>query len=149
MSWQWQLEHGREEACVVGADHKSSEPFRCVKSFRDFIRVAVMLYLRCPLSLWNVEYLHVDRGHDLRHENLSALVESFFAWMGVVSGHYQPWASCAATRRSEGRKRVRSSPKVTSDACVPTLTAAITPVGVTTGTAIDRSPVSSSWSTMA
>jgi len=52
--------------------------------------------------------------------------------------------SSRATRRSGGRKRERSSPKVTRAAWVPTLTAATTRPPLITGTAIDRRPISSS-----
>ncbi len=43
-------------------------PFRCIKTSSEIIRLAVMLYVRFPLSLRNVEDLHHERGIDISHE---------------------------------------------------------------------------------
>lgn len=43
-------------------------PFRYFKTSPDIIRLAVMMYVRFPLSLRNVEYLLHERGIDVSHE---------------------------------------------------------------------------------
>ena len=43
-------------------------PFRYFKTSPEVIRLAVMLYVRFPLSLRNVEDLLHERGIDLSHE---------------------------------------------------------------------------------
>ena len=43
-------------------------PFRCFKTSPEIIRLAVMLYVRFPLSLRNVEDLLHERGIDVSHE---------------------------------------------------------------------------------
>ncbi|MCL5779275.1 IS6 family transposase, partial [Limibaculum sp. FT325] len=40
-------------------------PFRCFKTSPEVIRLAVMLYVRFPLSLRNVEDLLHERGIDI------------------------------------------------------------------------------------
>jgi putative transposase len=45
-----------------------SDPFRYFKTSREIIRLAVMLYVRFPLSLRNVEDLLHERGVDVSHE---------------------------------------------------------------------------------
>ena len=44
------------------------DPFRYFKTSREIIRLAVMLYIRFPLSLRNVEDLLHERGIDVSHE---------------------------------------------------------------------------------
>ncbi len=43
-------------------------PFRYFKTSSDIIRLAVMMYIRFPLSLRQVEDLFHERGIDIRHE---------------------------------------------------------------------------------
>jgi putative transposase len=43
-------------------------PFRHFKTSPEIIRLAVMLYVRFPLSLRNVEDLLHERGIDISHE---------------------------------------------------------------------------------
>ena len=43
-------------------------PFRYFKTSPDIIRLAVMMYIRFPLSLRQVEDLLHERGIDIRHE---------------------------------------------------------------------------------
>ena len=43
-------------------------PFMCFKTSPEIIRLAVMLYVRFPLSLRNVEDLLHERGVDVSHE---------------------------------------------------------------------------------
>jgi putative transposase len=45
-------------------------PFRCFKTSAEIIRLAVMLYVRFPLSLRNVEDLLHERGIDVSHETV-------------------------------------------------------------------------------
>jgi putative transposase len=46
------------------------DPFRYFKTSREIIRLAVMLYVRFPFSLRNVEdFLH-ERGIDISHESV-------------------------------------------------------------------------------
>jgi len=47
---------------------KNRDPFRYFKTSREIIRLAVMLYVRFPLSLRNVEDLLHERGIDVSHE---------------------------------------------------------------------------------
>ena len=44
------------------------DPFKYYKTSREIIRLAVMLYVRFPLSLRNVEDLLHERGIDVSHE---------------------------------------------------------------------------------
>ena len=46
------------------------DPFRYFKTSREIIRLAVMLYVRFPLSLRNVEDLLHERGIDISHETV-------------------------------------------------------------------------------
>lgn len=46
------------------------DPFRYFKSSPEIIRLAVMLYVRFPLSLRNVEDLLHERGIDISHETV-------------------------------------------------------------------------------
>ena len=45
-------------------------PFKGFQSSPEIIRLAVMLYVRFPLSLWNVEDLLHERGVDISHETV-------------------------------------------------------------------------------
>ena len=49
---------------------KPFNPFRCFNSSPEVIRMAVMLYVRYPLSLRNVEDLLSERGVDICHETV-------------------------------------------------------------------------------
>ena len=48
--------------------HRS--PFRYFKTSPEIIRLAVMLYIRFPLSLRNVEDLLHERGIEISHETV-------------------------------------------------------------------------------
>ncbi|WP_422026705.1 IS6 family transposase [Roseovarius sp.] len=50
-------------------------PFRYFRTSREIIRLAVMMYVRFPLSLRNVEDLLHERGIDISHESVR------FWWM--------------------------------------------------------------------
>lgn len=45
-------------------------PFRCFNSSPEVIRLAVMMYVRYPLSLRQVEGLPHERGIDICHETV-------------------------------------------------------------------------------
>ena len=47
-----------------------SNPFRYFNSFPEVIRLVVLMYVRCPLSLRNVEDLLAERGIDISHETV-------------------------------------------------------------------------------
>ncbi len=47
-----------------------SNPFRYFKTSPEIIRLAVMMYVRFPLSLRNVEDLLHERGMDISHETI-------------------------------------------------------------------------------
>jgi putative transposase len=49
---------------------KSYSPFRCFNSSPEIIRLVVLMYVRFPLSLRNVEDLLFERGIDLSHETI-------------------------------------------------------------------------------
>ena len=49
---------------------KPAPPFRCFNSSPDVIRLVVLMYVRFPLSLRNVEDLLFERGIDLGHETV-------------------------------------------------------------------------------
>jgi hypothetical protein len=50
-------------------------PFRYFNSSPEVIRLTVMMYIRYPLSLRQVEDLLFERGIDICHEDGAALVE--------------------------------------------------------------------------
>jgi putative transposase len=47
-----------------------SNPFRYFNSSPEVIRLVVMMYVRHPLSLRNVEDLLAERGIDISHETV-------------------------------------------------------------------------------
>jgi len=49
---------------------KKQNPFRYFKTSLEIIRLAVMMYIRFPLSLRNVEDLLHERGIDICHETI-------------------------------------------------------------------------------
>lgn len=49
---------------------KPQSPFRCFNSSPEVIRLVVLMYVRFPLSLRNVEDLLAERGIDICHETV-------------------------------------------------------------------------------
>jgi len=49
---------------------KPASPFRYFNSSPEIIRLAVLMYIRLPLSLRNVEDLLFERGVDICHETV-------------------------------------------------------------------------------
>ena len=47
-----------------------SNPFRYFNSSPEIIRLAVLMYVKYPLSLRNVEDLLAERGIDISHETV-------------------------------------------------------------------------------
>ena len=63
-----QLERGRGPAMPFGMTQRS--PFKYFKASPEVIRLAVMMYVRFPLTLRNVEDLLHERGIDMSHETV-------------------------------------------------------------------------------
>ncbi len=76
---------------------KKPSPFRYFKTSPEIIRLAVMLYVRFPLSLRNVEDLLHERGIDVSHET----VRFWWRRFGPI------FASEIRKRRIEGMKSSR------------------------------------------
>jgi len=51
----------------------TKNPFRYLKTSREIIQLAVMMHVRFPLSLRNVEDLLRERGIDVCHESVAQL----------------------------------------------------------------------------
>jgi len=54
---------------------KPASPFKRFNSSPEVIRLVVMMYVRFPLSLRNVEDLLFERGIDICHETVRLLVQ--------------------------------------------------------------------------
>ena len=52
-----------------------ASPFRYLNSSPEVIRLAVLMYVKYPLSLRNVDDLLAERGIDVSHETVRYLVE--------------------------------------------------------------------------
>ena len=59
-------------------------PFRYFKTSPEIIRLAVMLYVRFPLSLRNVEDLFHERGVDVSHETVRFWWQRFGPMFGAA-----------------------------------------------------------------
>ncbi len=55
----------------------SQNPFRYFETSPEIIQLAVMMYVRFPLSLRNVEDLLHERGIDICHESVRTWVDRF------------------------------------------------------------------------
>ena len=73
-------------------------PFRYFKTSPEIIRLAVMLYVRFPLSLRNVEDLLHERGIDVSHETIR------FWW-----NRFGPMFAADVRRKRINRKRAYSN----------------------------------------
>ena len=67
-------------------------PFRYFNSSPEVIRLAVMMYVRYPFSLRQVEDLLCERGIDICHETVRYLVEPL--WSIVCRG--DPETPCSS-----------------------------------------------------
>ena len=73
LCWQALSEENQLAVGVGGSsleDMSQARVFRCFKTSPEIIRLAVMLYVRYPLSLRNVEDLLHERGIDITHETV-------------------------------------------------------------------------------
>jgi putative transposase len=64
-------------------------PSRYFKTSPEVIRLAVMLYVRFPLSLRGVEDLLHERGIDVSHETIRFWWNRFGLMFGTVLVHYR------------------------------------------------------------
>ena len=55
----------------------AQDPFRYFKTSPEIIQLAVLMYVRFPLSLRNVEDLLHERGIDICHESVRLWVDRF------------------------------------------------------------------------
>src|SRR5947199_999581 len=60
----------RRYGCPMARKKKPHDPFRWFDSSPEVIRLVVMMYVRFPLSLRNVEDLLFERGIDICHETV-------------------------------------------------------------------------------
>ena len=72
-----QTHHRVTEAPDTVGMAKSDNPFRWFDSSPEVIQMVVMLYVRFPLSLRNVEDLAFERGVDICHETVRKWVNRF------------------------------------------------------------------------
>ena len=57
---------------------KTHDPFRWFDSSPEVIRLVVMMYVRYPLSLRNVEDLLFERGIDICHETVRLISRDLY-----------------------------------------------------------------------
>ena len=85
-----------------------SNPFRYFNSSPEVIRLVVMMYVRYPLSLGNVEDLLAERGIDISHETVR------FWWNPKRHNPYRgcslPCGSLADRARLAANRGYRASP---------------------------------------
>ena len=72
-----------------------SNPFRYFNSSPEVIRLVVMMYVRYPLSLRNVEDLLAERGIDISHETVRFWWNRFGP-MFAAKIRRGKWRTCAA-----------------------------------------------------
>ena len=72
-----------------------SNPFRYFNSSPEVIRLVVMMYVRYPLSLRNVEDLLAERGIDISHETVRFWWNRFGPMFAARSGR-DASRTCAA-----------------------------------------------------
>lgn len=77
--------------------------FKYFKTSLEIIRLAVMLYVRLPLSLRNVEDLLHERGVDVSHETLRF-------WSDILGCGFRKSLQISALRPREGSTGVASPP---------------------------------------
>jgi putative transposase len=61
-----------EQGAAMPRRRKPASPFRYFSSSPEVIRLVVMMYVRFPLNLRNVEDLLFERGIDICHETVCA-----------------------------------------------------------------------------
>jgi transposase-like protein len=78
---------------------KPANPFRYFDSSPEVIRLVVMMYVRYPLSLRNVEDLLFERGIDVCHETVRLWWDRF----GPMPSPRQVETSCRQTDSTAAR----------------------------------------------
>ena len=68
-------------------------PFRCFKTSPEIIRLAVMMYIRFPLSLRSVEDLLHERGIDICHETVRFWWHRFTV-LAEIGSHLSDTTAC-------------------------------------------------------
>ena len=87
-------------------------PFRYFKTSPEVIRLAVMMYVRFPLSLRNVEDLLHERGVDVSHETVRFWWNRFGPMFAATQLHQPPSSNNRVIRRTVLR-RLSASLKAT------------------------------------
>ena len=80
---------------------KSASPFRYFNSSPEVIRLVVLMYVRFPLSLRNVEDLLFERGIDICHETVRHWWNRFGPMFAGESGGNAS-AGCAGSVTGDG-----------------------------------------------
>ena len=75
-------------------------PFRYFKTSPEVIRLAVMMYVRFPLSLRNVEDLLHERGIDVSHETVRFWWNRFGPMFESPHRHQSPSSNNKVIRRT-------------------------------------------------
>ena len=70
-------------------------PFRSFETSPEIIRLAVMLYIRFPLSLRNVEDLLHERGIEISHEAVWYWWNRFGPMFAAERSGVEGWKRCA------------------------------------------------------
>jgi putative transposase len=78
-----------------------SNPFRYFNSSPEIIRLTVMMYVKYPLSLRNVEDLLSERGIDISYETVRFWWNRFGPIFAARSGR-SGWGTCAAIPNGAG-----------------------------------------------
>ena len=78
-----------------------SNPFRYFNSSPEVIRLVVMMYVRYPLSLRNVEDLLAERGIDISHETVRFWWNRFGPMFAAEIGR-SGRRTCAASLSGDG-----------------------------------------------
>ena len=84
-----------------------SNPFRYFNRSREVIRLVVMIYVRYPLSLRNVEDLLAERGIDISHETVR-FCGTGLARSSPPRSERSGSRACAAIRSGTGIRMRRS-----------------------------------------
>ena len=80
---------------------KPDDPFRWFDSWPKVIRLLVMMYVKYPLSLRNVEDLLHKRGIDICHETVRLWWNRFGPMFAGRSAGNR-WITCGSTRIGSG-----------------------------------------------
>ena len=73
-------------------------PFRYFNSSPEVIRLVVMMYVRYPLSLRNVEDLLAERGIDISHETVRFWWNRFGPMFAAETDHLALFDTSSAVR---------------------------------------------------